>query len=280
MKQPKISVITPSFNQEEFIERTILSIINQDYPNIEYIIIDGGSTDKSVDIIKKYDKDIAYWVSEKDDGQTDAINKGMEKATGDIVCWVNSDDLLVPGALKIVGDYFMEHPDIEFFNGLTVKVDKWDNILFIGHIINNKWFHKRGVYNISQQGMFWKRSLFDRIGKLDASYHYCMDVEWIVRLYANNVKMARTDSALGAIRVYAETKSGSAGKELWEGDQKKISEKYNGLYTNLNKTKPMLYLYGLVKLFKGQYFKDWLFKKRYAGKKLNDVFSKIKNEKL
>ena len=123
-KYPKITVVTPSFNQGEFLERTILSIINQDYPNLEYIVCDGGSTDQSVSIIKKYEKYITWWCSEKDKGQTDAINKGFKRATGDVVGWINSDDVLLPGALWTVADFYANHPDTDFANGFTIEIER------------------------------------------------------------------------------------------------------------------------------------------------------------
>jgi glycosyltransferase involved in cell wall biosynthesis len=275
MSLPKISVITPSYNQGQFLERTILSILNQNYPNVEYIIIDGGSTDNSVEIIKKYETHIAYWVSEKDRGQTDAINKGMRKATGDIVCWINSDDILLPGALQIVARYFNKHPDIEFLNGLTVRIDKNDKILGIGHILNNKWFHKRGIYNISQQGMFWKKCIFDKVGELDETFHYAMDTEWIIRLYENKIKMARINKPLGAIRIHESTKTAFANaNNMWKIDQEKISQKYNGIYAAFNRSLILLYSYYFIKLLKGMYLQDWLFYKKYFNKHINRLFIK------
>ena len=109
---PKISIITPSYNQGQYLEETILSVINQNYPNLEYIIIDGGSTDNSVEIIKKYEKNISYWVSEKDHGQSNAINKGLAIATGDIVAWLNSDDQYCEKSLDIISNTFKQHPEI------------------------------------------------------------------------------------------------------------------------------------------------------------------------
>ncbi len=115
---PKISIITPSYNQGCFLKNTIMSILDQGYPNLEYIICDGGSTDNSVDIIKKYENKITFWCSEKDNGQTDAINKGMKKATGDIVGWINSDDVLLPGSLFQIANFFAKNRDCEFMNGI------------------------------------------------------------------------------------------------------------------------------------------------------------------
>jgi glycosyltransferase involved in cell wall biosynthesis len=271
MNYPKISVITPSYNQGQFLERTILSIINQNYPNLEYIVIDGGSTDNSVEIIKKYETRIVYWVSEKDKGQTDAINKGMRKATGDIVCWINSDDVLLPGAVQIVARYFNRHSNVEFLNGLTICIDKDDKILRIGHILNSKWFHKKGVYNISQQGMFWKKYIFEKIGELDETLHYAMDTEWIIRLYENKIKMAIINKPLGAIRVHESTKTALAhiNNNLWKIDQEKIAKKYNGHYAASNRTLILLYSYYFIKMIKGMYFQDWLFYKKYFSKHIN-----------
>lgn len=265
----KISIITPSYNQAEFIEDTILSVINQGYDNYEYIIVDGGSKDHTVDIIKKYESKIHYWVSEKDSGQTDAINKGMKRATGDIVCWINSDDVLLPGTLQLVADYFNTHKDVEFLNGLSIEIDRKGYITKLIHILQKRWYAQRGVFNVCQQGMFWKRSLFDKVGLLDETFHACMDWEFIIRLYENNIKMAQIDKPLGAVRIYGETKTAMGG-DIWTTDWKKLSDRYNGRYV-LNRKSAYFYVYALSKLFKGYYLSDILFKKRNKGKTFNEI---------
>ena len=109
---PKITIVTPSFNQGQFIEETIRSVLDQNYPNLEYLIIDGGSTDQTIEVIRKYERQLSYWVSEKDRGQVHAINKGLARATGEIFGFLNSDDLYVPGTFEVVGEYFEKHPEL------------------------------------------------------------------------------------------------------------------------------------------------------------------------
>src|SRR6266513_4869973 len=120
MSEPRISIITPSFNQAQFLEETILSVLNQRYPNLEYIVIDGGSTDGCVDVIKRYEDRLAFWVSEPDRGQPHAINKGLAKATGEIVAFINSDDVYLPGALSTVASHFIESPERGWLCGDTL----------------------------------------------------------------------------------------------------------------------------------------------------------------
>ena len=121
---PRISIVTPSFNQGRFLERTILSVLNQNYPNLEYIVMDGGSTDESVEIIKKYENYLAYWISEKDNGQSDAIKKGFQKSTGEILAWLNSDDIYLSGALRGVAGFFRDGKGTEVVYGNRYIIDE------------------------------------------------------------------------------------------------------------------------------------------------------------
>ena len=181
----KISIVTPSFNQGTFLEKTIQSVLSQDYPNLEYIIIDGGSTDKSVEIIKKYAERLSYWVSEPDAGQSDAINKGFRKASGDICAWINSDDVYYPGVLTIIAASFEEHPSVDLLYGYHNDVNEKDEVIRKGMYFP---FYKHAFkvgFAICQPTSFWKRKVWDICGPLDTNLHYCMDYDF----YAKAIKV-------------------------------------------------------------------------------------------
>ncbi len=168
-KIPLVSIVTPSFNQAQYLEKTIQSVLNQDYPNLEYIVIDGGSTDGSVEIIKKYENQITHWVSEPDQGQTDAINKGFEVATGEILAWLNSDDLYYPNAIKDAVDYLVDKPLVSMVYGDCDFIDGFGQVFgkFDARQTNYKRL-MRGNGNIPQPAAFWRKDLWDKVGPLDA----------------------------------------------------------------------------------------------------------------
>lgn len=179
---PKISIITPSYNQGKFLERTILSVLNQNYPNLEYIIIDGGSTDNSVEIIKKYEKYIAYWISEPDRGQSHALNKGFERATGDIFGWLNTDDLYMPGVFYTICNCFNERQDIHIVFGDYFTIDSDDKIINKAYTFNfNVQHFIYEGFHIVTQSMFWLKKVHDRFGTLDENLHRTMDYDMILR---------------------------------------------------------------------------------------------------
>lgn len=187
MITPKISIVTPSFNQGKYLEKTILSVLEQNYPDLEYIIIDGGSTDNSVEIIKKYENHLKYWVTEKDRGQSHAINKGFEKATGDIFAWLNSDDYYAPGALEAVAEVYRANPNIGAIVGAGQMVDSNGNVLLQA---SRREISLETLYDWIDQ-YFWQPSCFftrrawEKCGPLDESIHYALDLDlWI--------KIART----------------------------------------------------------------------------------------
>jgi len=179
----RVSIITPSFNQAPFLEATLNSVLDQDYPDIEYIVIDGGSTDGSVEILERYSSRLAYWVSEKDQGQTDAINKGFARATGDILAWLNSDDVLLPGAVAEAAAYLEAHPEAGMVYGDCSFIDETGRE--IGQFPAAQTDYRRlrqGYVHIPQQASFFRADLWRQVGPLDPSFYFAMDYDLWVRL--------------------------------------------------------------------------------------------------
>lgn len=183
---PKISIVTVSFNQGDFLERTILSVLNQNYPNLEYIIIDGGSTDGSIEVIKKYQDKLAFWISEKDNGMYDALQKGFSRTTGEVMCWLNSDDMLHPGSFKTISKVFAAHEDVEWIQGMPTVFDDGDLTIKVS---NNRAWTKLNFFTasdeyIQQESTFWKRSLWDRAGAtISQDYKLAGDYELWARFF-------------------------------------------------------------------------------------------------
>lgn len=204
---PKISIVTPSFNQAAFLERTIQSVLGQNYPNLEYIIIDGGSTDGSVELIKKYEKYLTYWVSEKDRGQSHAINKGLKLATGDWLAWQNSDDIYYPGVFRGVAQAAYKQPEVDLIIGNLDLIDAND------HVITNLKYVTPTYKSLLAEGMvlanqaaFWQKSIHEKIGYMDESLHYGMDYDWFLRLLSSGTAL-HVNNAWGGLRMHEATKT-------------------------------------------------------------------------
>ena len=183
MQKPLISIITPSFNQARYIEATIRSVLEQDYPSVEYIIVDGGSSDGSVDIIQRHAAKLAWWVSEKDKGQTDALNKGFAQAKGQILAWINSDDTYQPGAINAAVQYLIEHPETGMVYADTNFIDEKGRI--IGRFPAAQTDYRRlkqGYVHIPQQATFFRAELWRQVGPLDPDFYFAMDYDLWVRL--------------------------------------------------------------------------------------------------
>ena len=179
---PRVSIVMPSYNQGQFIEETIRSVLLQGYPDLEYAIMDGGSSDGSVDIIRKYEPWLASWCSEQDNGQADAINKGWQRATGDLLGWINSDDILTPGSIATAVRYLKEHPHVGFVFGDLERIDAqgrrfglttYKEFDLLEIVKNAGW--------ISQPGNLFRRTVFERVGPLDISLHFMMDFDYWLR---------------------------------------------------------------------------------------------------
>lgn len=205
MYYPKISIVTPVFNQVNYLEQTILSIINQGYPNLEYIIIDGGSTDGTIDIIKKYESHLAYWVSEKDNGMYHAIQKGFEQSTGEIMCWLNSDDIFFDKCLFAIADVFIHHPEIEWFSGKGASIDTSNMIIGVDE--NNEIqfckydFYLNRAFWVPQASTIWRRSIWERIGgSLDINMRLAGDFDLWLK-FINIAPQYLVNTLIGTYRI-------------------------------------------------------------------------------
>jgi glycosyltransferase involved in cell wall biosynthesis len=205
---PRVSVVTPSLNQGEFLEATIRSVLDQDYPDVEYMVVDGGSTDDSVDVIRRHEARLAWWVSEPDRGQSHAINKGWQRATGEIVAWLNADDLYTPCAISRAVAVFARHPHVDLIYGDCYEFEEDPAHARIRHVGTKT---LRGLLtaslDIPQPTVFLKRSLLDRIGILDESLHLTMDYHLLLRAFAFGRPHYVSGPPLASIRVHPAAKS-------------------------------------------------------------------------
>lgn len=213
---PRVSIVTPSYNQAQFIEETIRSVLLQGYPDLEYIIIDGGSTDGSVEIIRKYEPWLAYWVSEKDRGQSEAINKGFARATGEIVAWLNSDDYYEPSVFHRVIACLVAHPEYSVIYSDCYLVNEHSQRLRLNYCRD---FSKIGLLEsnfISQPTVFLRAGVIGIVGELDQSLHYCMDLDWWLRMVQQGLIFYRFSGVFANYRLAVNTKTLSRPFSFWE----------------------------------------------------------------
>jgi glycosyltransferase involved in cell wall biosynthesis len=213
--QPLVSIITPSFNQARYIEATIQSVLTQDYSNIEYIIVDGGSTDETVEIIKKHEGRIAWWVSEKDKGQTDAINKGFARANGQILAWLNSDDTYEPGAISAAVKYLQEHPEVGMVYGDCNFINETGHVIGkFGSAQTDYRLLRQGYAHIPQQTMFLRADLWKQVGPLDPSFYFAMDYDLWTRLAART-QLKYIPQTWANFRLHTTGKTIAADDRCW-----------------------------------------------------------------
>jgi glycosyltransferase involved in cell wall biosynthesis len=263
-----VSIVTPSYNQAPYLEQTILSILNQSYKNIEHIVIDGGSNDGSVEIIKKHESRLAYWHSRRDRGFGDAINQGWNKSKGSILSWVNSDDLLSPDAVQTVVDIFTNHPDVDLVYGNARIIDA--SGLWLRDFPSEP-FDAKKVFTtwedpIRQPAAFFRRNVFQRFGGLDETFHFCIDFEYWVRIW-NETKFLHIPEYLASARMHPASKtstlestqarelmrlcnrvvngpllngSGVSPKEAWKGLYFRVSQNFRNAQSSIQALKAYL----------------------------------------
>jgi glycosyltransferase involved in cell wall biosynthesis len=206
MPWPKISIVTPSYNQGEFIERTVRSVLLQRYPDLEYIVMDGGSTDDTVERLEPYKNKFSYFVSERDEGQADAIARGFARSSGEIMAYLNSDDLLAPDTLHFVARFFQENPNVDWIYSHRCTIDDRDRVIWYWILPPHQSFLMRRWDYIPQETCFWRRSLFEKTGNIDRSYKFAMDYDLFVR-FMNDGRGLRLNRFLGAFRDHNTSKT-------------------------------------------------------------------------
>lgn len=234
IKLPKISIVTTNLNQADYLENTILSVVNQNYPNLEYIVIDGESSDSSIEIIKKYANSLYYWCSEKDDGLYYAINKGFDKSTGEILMWLNSDDMLHQGALFNVAEIFSTFPEVNWITGINISFDELGRVIGADRA---KGFTKYDFYTydyqwLQQESTAWRRTLWEQAGgKLSTNYKYASDFELWIRFFRFTDLFA-CDILIGGFRMRSGNQISLDMFEKYENEVRQIIRAENIILHN------------------------------------------------
>lgn len=213
----RISIVTPSFNQAQFLERTVRSVLDQQYPHVEYLVMDGSSSDGSVAIIRRYENRLAYWQSQPDGGQADAIQRGFQLASGDVLAYLNSDDVLLPGALQRVADVFSTHPECQLLVGNSLRIDAH-------RLLKRVWAcplnYKRMLFGgtrFDQPASFWRRDLFFENSGLDTSLQFCFDYDLYLRM-AQRAPVARCQRVLGSLRIHPSSRTFASARRASGGN--------------------------------------------------------------
>jgi glycosyltransferase involved in cell wall biosynthesis len=208
---PLVSIVTPSYNQGQFLEATLCSVLEQDYPRLEYIVMDGGSTDGSPQILERYASRLAYWESQPDRGQAHAINKGLQHAHGDILGWLNSDDVLLPGVVSQVVQVFAQNPRVDVVYGRLERIDAngrlWHTPLLPKDRMEFDLSQVLGECVVNQPGSFWRRGIMEQVGLLDEKLHYSLDYEYWIRMALSGARFMRLPTVVARFRLSSDSKT-------------------------------------------------------------------------
>ena len=242
---PTISIVTPSFQQSEFLERTIRSVLDQNYPAMEYVVQDGGSRDGSTAIIERYSARMKHWESRPDRGQAHALQLGFAHTTGEIMAYLNSDDVLLPGSLAAVAAFFARHPDVDVVYGHRVLIDIYD-----GEV--GRWVlppHDPRVLShvdfVPQETMFWRRRIWDEVGGIDPRLQFALDWDLLLRFQAAGAKMVRMDRFLGGFRLHRHQKTLLALITVGESEMQELRLREHGCYLSQHEVSSAVRAYRL-----------------------------------
>src|SRR5690242_3077701 len=229
---PKITVVTPTYNRAEYLEETIRSVLDQNYPNLEYIIVDGGSTNPQViDLIRRYEHRLAWWISERDGGHAEAIGKGFARATGEVLAWLCSDDTYLPGALRAVGETFRGHPDADVVYGHYNVIDSRSRVVRNGRVVKYSRLQMLSNGNVHQASVFWTRKIYHRagaqVGGVRLEYNrYSPDSDLYYRFIRAGARWRMLPSTLSTFRVHRNHTTSLEPREVWNHYWKAAREHY------------------------------------------------------
>ncbi len=271
MYLPIISIITPSYNQAQFLDQTIRSVVGQRQQIHEYFVLDGGSKDGSVDIIQKYADRIDWWVSEKDKGQSDAIHRGFVRATGDILYWLNSDDVLLPGTLAKVRQAFAANPHWDVLTGYSLHIDAQSRITGAFRMgLESLWMATHGTLHVCQQTCFFKRSLYEKVGGLNLDLHCVMDTDLWTRMLKAGAVWGHIPDYLACFRIHEAAKGSSWLKE-YAKEHQWLAQTYPDCFGPRG-FRYARYLHAASQVFTGRRLAAWRDTRRWKGQRVGDIF--------
>lgn len=242
---PLVSIVTPAYQHGRFLARTIESVLSQNYPRLEYVVQDGGSTDDTSDVLDRYRSRLAHVASARDGGQADAINRGFRHTAGDLMAWLNSDDLLLPGAVVTVVDFFETHPNVDVVYGHRIQIDEHDREIGRWVTPAHDSHTLRWADFIPQETLFWRRSIWDKAGgRVDDSFRFAMDWDLLLRFERAGARFARIPRFLGAFRVHEEQKTSAALHTIGSAEIARIRRAVHG--RDVGKTEVQLHIAGYL----------------------------------